>query len=111
YVARADNNISPPELAALQSALEKNFDMDDEDAAHAIDVADYLVREKKDLKYFTDIVNKNFEKPQRRTMLGMIWSIMEADGMISDVETKSLSQILPLLEMTAADLEEAKAGA
>lgn len=108
HVAKIDKALAGPELQAVVSALNKQFAFSDEDAATLIAVADFLHRDQAQLDSFAALLNDRFTEGQRVTVLGMMWRVITADGVVSKLEALAATELTRLLGLGEEHLTEAR---
>ena len=107
-MAEIDQNLSDEELASLVSSLNKQFTLSDAEAGHVLEVAQYLCNDGDKIASIISAVNDGFEESQKKTVLAMLWRVMQADGLISRFEATFAAQIASALGMDDAQVAEAK---
>ena len=107
-MAHADNEFSKEEQEHIPALLQKMFDLSEEESADIITSAEEEIKNSLDLWKFTNIINRNFDRPQKKEIIRAVWQLVYADGTLDKHEDYLMHKLSKLLNMTHRDLIEAK---
>ena len=92
-VAHADNSLDPSEINAMALAMQREFEVGEQDAGDVMEVADYLRSDSSRVAGVVKMVNERFSLEQKQTIGTMLCSIMLADGITEDAEKERICRI------------------
>ena len=108
HVAGADDDYAPEEVHATFRSLEKAFDTDEDAVYGLLQEADKLRECKDKIDGFIDIINENFDDSQKKTLFGMLWQVVIADGKVDKFEKRYANQIQARLKLSDELVAQAK---
>lgn len=115
HVAAVDGAFSDAERGVLRSCLQSKFDLDDEAADDLIEQAIVADREAVDLYRFTSLLLRELDKDARKRLVGMMWSVVYADGRVTEFEDNLIWRAADLLGISSRERlamrRDARAGA
>jgi len=103
HAAAVDGSISDKERDVLRGCLKSKFDLDDESADHLIEQAEVADREAVDLYRFTSLLLRELDQDARKRLIGMMWSVVYADGQLSEFEDNLIWRAADLLGISSRD--------
>ena len=92
-VAQSDADFEPEEVRAVVAAINREFGLDDQEAAELVELSQFLAKQPEKRKQFLAEVNKHFSVEQREVLLAAAWRILAADR---DVEKEELDFVTAL---------------
>ena len=107
-MAMSDNILQDSELDSICRSLNRHFELTDAEAGDVIEVADFLVRDKSTVDNFIKLVNERLEKSQKITLVALLWKVMMADGLASEVEAHFAVDVTKALQLSNGDVVKAK---
>ena len=107
-VAGRDEDYAPEEVKSIGASLQKHFNLSSEDTKEILKNANALRQEKEKIDSFVNAINQYFSSQQRRTLLGVCWNIILADGVIVKEEKQFATQIQYRLKLSDEDAEIAR---
>ena len=110
-VAWADGEFTAPERRHLEEALSRHFGLSREDGEKLIAIADAERRRAVDHFSFTSQLQRGYDIGQKMVLAEVMWSLVLADGTISEHEHYLTRKISNLLDLEPAYLSTAKASA
>ena len=107
-VAKSDDEFSSIEKATVGAILKKKFDLSAEAAEELIKVASREREESVDLWEFTNLINENYSKEEKRRIVESAWRVIYADEKLDSYEDYFVHKLAKLLQLDHSDLIEAK---
>jgi len=107
-VARIDSESTEAESAAVMRAVREKFELEADEAATLIELAEAEMRQAGDYFQFTSLVNRHFSAPQKLAIIEMMWRIAYADAALSAHENHLMRKIGELLHIPHGDFIAAK---
>lgn len=108
HIGRIDTSVQLGEITTIQRQLARHFELADDDAAHVIEVAQFLDQDASTLDRFGILVRDRFEIGQRVTVLSMVWRVVLADGVVSELEASTLQRLTGILGLDESHLKAAR---
>lgn len=101
--ATIDDNFDPSEIAKLKTLFEKQFGLSPSQAGQLL--AQALTRESKavDLFGFTKVITKTSDEEARRTVVGLMWDVVYADGVVHEYEANLVWRAAELIGVSRRD--------
>jgi len=106
--AHADNACTDEELDHVIDTLRSDFNLSQK---HAEDLLDLAHRERSravDLFEFTNHINSEFSKQEKKAVLEAVWRIIHSDGRLEKHEDHFARKLTHLLRLTHKDMIDAK---
>lgn len=110
-LARADGEFSDAEREHIARRLSERFGLGEREAHALLTAADAEVREAVDLHAFVTVVNARYDDVERGTLAELLWSLADADGVLSSHESYLIRRLGTLLDLPPGALEAARARA
>jgi uncharacterized tellurite resistance protein B-like protein len=107
-MAHADSEFSADEKSKIIAILIDKFNLSQQDAQNLIELSDEARRESLDLWQFTNLINQNYSKTEKKKVLEILWSIIYVDGNVDMHEEYLMRKLNTLLNMDHSDLIDAK---
>ncbi len=107
-LSRADYNRDVEEMAAIERALTKTFDLKSEQLAELIQLAEEENKEAVSLYQFTTLIKDHYSAEQRFELVKMLWQVAVADGHISKYEDYFIRKIADLIYLPHSEFIRAK---
>jgi uncharacterized tellurite resistance protein B-like protein len=107
-VMRANYQVSEGERRAVLGALEGKFDLSTEETHTLVTLAEREAEEATDYYQFTSLINREFNREQKRRVMEALWRVAYADGHIDKYERHLLRKLGELLYIPHADYIAAK---
>lgn len=107
-VAKSDDEFSSIENTTLTAILEKKFQLSSEAAKELMAIADRKREESVDLWQFTNIINKNYTKEEKKKIVEAVWRVIYADDKLDKYEDHFVHKLAKLLQLRHSDMIEAK---
>ena len=114
-MAHADNQFDKQEESFILSILKKKHTLSNEDARELMALAELERKESLDLWQFTNLINQNYSKFEKRGVVDTLWEVIFKDGRSDKHEEYLMRKLAFLLnipheEMIAAKLQARKKG-
>ena len=106
-VMRLDGQAEPERLAVLE-AVQKRFDLSDDEARTLVELAEAEAREAVDYYQFTSLINREFSREQKIHIVELMWQVVYADASLSAHENHVMRKIADLLYVAHGDYIAAK---
>jgi uncharacterized tellurite resistance protein B-like protein len=107
-VAKSDDEFSPVEKTTLSAILKKQFDLPDEAIQQLLQIAQKNREESVDLWEFTNLINENYSREERKEILEAAWMVIYADDKLDMYEDHFVHKLAKLLRFEHRDLIAAK---
>ena len=107
-VMRAEPDLRPAELQAVQSALRRKFTLSPDELERLVELADQKARSANDFYGFTSTLNERFSHEQKVRIVEFMWQVAYADGEIAADENHLISKVAGLLHVTHGEYIAAK---
>ena len=107
-VAKSDDGFSSVEKATVEAILKKKFDISAEAVEELMEVASRERKESVDLWEFTNLINENYSKEEKKRIVESAWRVIYADEKLDSYEDYFVHKLAKLLQLDHSDLIEAK---
>lgn len=107
-MANIDNEFNEMEQKDILSILENDFGLQDKQASQLMEEARKELDGKVDLWQFTNRINKNYSREEKKEIIEMVWKVVYADGILDKHEDYLVHKLANLLRLRHKDLIEAK---
>jgi uncharacterized tellurite resistance protein B-like protein len=107
-IANSDDEFTDGERARIVEVLSLKFDLSDDEAHELIEIAQERIKESIDIWGFTKTINKVFTEDQKIRVLEAIWTVIYADGQLSQHEDSLVHKLSYLLGLKHKQLIDAK---
>jgi uncharacterized tellurite resistance protein B-like protein len=98
--AGLDGQIDDGERTQIVSIMVRQFLLDEDAAAALLDDAERDAEDAHDLYSFTSVIRRHFDHDERVAMVGLLWEVCYADGVLHDFEANLLRRLAGLLYVT-----------
>jgi uncharacterized tellurite resistance protein B-like protein len=98
--AGLDGQIDDGERTQIVSIMVRQFSLDEDAAAALLDDAERDAEDVHDLYSFTSVIRRHFDHDERVAMVGLLWEVCYADGVLHDFEANLLRRLAGLLYVT-----------
>ena len=105
--AHSDGQLVAQEVTTTVKRIAEHFAEPPGAAAAIVEVADVFQRSGRPLSDLIAAINNRFEHAQKITIVGMIWSVILADGIVRDPEAQFASTLATGLHLTPDDVRKA----
>lgn len=106
--AHADNECTGEELNHVIETLQSDFNLSQEYAKELVELAHRERRNAVDLFEFTNHINDEFSKEEKRAILKAVWRIIFLDGHLEKHEDHFARKLTHLLRLMPEDMITAK---
>ena len=107
-LANADDEFTDDERQHLESAVRRQFGLEDEEAAKLIELAQEARAEATDLWQFTNLIAENYSMGQKMVLAEVMWGLVYSDGDLASKEDYLMRKICNLLRLEPGYLAEAR---
>ena len=107
-IANSDDEFTEGERARIVEILSLKFDLSDDEAHELIEIAQERIKDSIDIWGFTKTLNKIFTEDQKIRVLEAIWTVIYADGQLSQHEDSLVHKLSYLLGLKHKQLIDAK---
>jgi uncharacterized tellurite resistance protein B-like protein len=107
-VAKSDDEFSSIEKTTLTAILQKKFELSAEAAEELMEIANRKREDSIDLWEFTNLINQNYTKEEKRKIVEAVWQIIYADEKLDKYEDHFVHKLAKLLQLKHDDLIKAK---
>lgn len=107
-LSRADFQRDGVEQKAIESALQKCFELNPEQLQTLVELAEEENKEATSLFQFTNLIKDNYDPQQRFELVKMLWQVALADGEISKYEDHLIRKIAELIYLPHSEFIRAK---
>jgi uncharacterized tellurite resistance protein B-like protein len=106
--AHADNECTDEELDHVIETLRSDFKLSQQHAEDLVELAHRERRSAVDLFEFTNHINNEFSKEEKKSVLQAVWRIIHIDGHLEKHEDHFARKLTHLLRLAPADMIDAK---
>ena len=106
--AHADHECTKDELNHVIDTLRLNFNLSQKLAEELLELAHRERSQAVDLFEFTNLINNEFSKEEKKTVLEAVWRIIHTDGLIEKHEDHFIRKLTHLLRLSHKDMIDAK---
>jgi uncharacterized tellurite resistance protein B-like protein len=99
-VARADHAFDDSEFTRVLDLVESHFGLAPEDAAELVNSADEKAENLISLHNFTQLLHNNLDESEKARIIGLLWQVAYADGMLHKYEDSLVLKISDLLHVS-----------
>lgn len=103
FVMDADGVRADSERAILEQEIAATYDVHGDKLAEVIAAGEAAEQESVDFYAFTSVLNQHLDQAARIEFVGMMWEIVYADGVRSEVEDNIVWRVAELLHVERAD--------
>ncbi|SMH57484.1 TerB family tellurite resistance protein [Mesorhizobium australicum] len=103
FVMDADGERAESERKILEEEIAASYDVLGERLAEIVAAGEKAEQESVDLYAFTSILNQHLDHESRIEFVGMMWEIVYADGIRTEVENNIVWRVAELLHVERAD--------
>ncbi len=107
-VAKSDDEFSSIEKATLKAILKKKFEISAEAVEELMEMASKKREESVDLWQFTNLINQNYTKEEKKKIVESAWRVIYADEKLDGYEDHFVHKLAKLLQLDHSELIEAK---
>ena len=101
-VARADHDFAEEELDSVLRLIEKQFELEPEEAAELFNAANEKAEDLTSLHEFTQLLHNNLDDTDKERVVDLLWKIAYADGDLDKFEDSLVLKISDLLHVNRA---------
>jgi len=109
--AHSDDECTDDELGHVVATLKNDFSLDQAHADELLELARAERENSIDLWQFTDQLNKQFNKEQKKAVMESVWRIIFADGQLDAHEDYFAHKLANLLRLSHKEMIDAKLAA
>jgi uncharacterized tellurite resistance protein B-like protein len=107
-LAYADDEFTDEERTHLEFAIRRQFGLDEEQAAHLVELAEEQRQKAVDLWSFTNLIAENYSLGQKMVLAEAMWGLVFSDGELASREDYLMRKISGLLRLEPGYLTEAR---
>jgi uncharacterized tellurite resistance protein B-like protein len=107
-LAYADDDFTEGERVHLEGAVRRQFELDEDQAAQLIDLAEEQRKDSVDLWSFTSLIAENYSLGQKMVLAEAMWGLVFSDGQLARREDYLMRKISGLLRLEPGYLTEAR---
>lgn len=107
-MAKADDEFAQSELHKIRDILKSGLNLPESEIDGILAIAEREQEEATDLWAYTNLINENFDKPEKLKLIEMIWKIAYSDGRLDQYEDYLVHQLANLLHVSHGELITAK---
>jgi len=102
-VMEADGNVSREELERMRVLLKQRFSLDESKLDALLEAGQEAGKEAVDYYRFTSDLKRTLDEEQRLEFIGILWDIVYADGIRSEMEDHVIWRVADLLGVSGRD--------
>lgn len=102
-IARADHDDDPRETRAVEEALRRGFELDDEELGQILEAATGRVDDAVSLFEFTNVLNDTLSREDKVHVVENLWRVAFADGQLDHYEEHYVRRIADLMHVSHGD--------
>jgi uncharacterized tellurite resistance protein B-like protein len=103
-----DYSIEADELNTLRRVLQEYFDLDEDEAASLIELAEEERAEATDYYQFTSLINEFYTQQQKRELVTRLWQMAYADHSVHKFEEHLVRRLADLLHVPHSAFMQSK---
>jgi uncharacterized tellurite resistance protein B-like protein len=103
HIMEADGVVNEGERTALHRLIKDSFGLDDAEAERLAAEARHRDEEAIDLYAFTSVLKRHLDRDQRLRLIEMMWTMVFADGTVSELEDNIVWRVAELLGIETRD--------
>ena len=107
-LAHADSDFTEDERQHLESAIRRQFGLDEAQAEKLLKLAEEARSEAVDLWQFTNLIAENYSLGQKMVLAEIMWGLVYSDGDLAGKEDYLMRKISNLLRLEPGYLAEAR---
>ena len=107
-LAHADEEFSEDERQHLQSAVRRQYGVDQQQAERLLQLAEEERRKSVDLWQFTNLIAESYSLGQKMVLAEIMWGLVYSDGDLASKEDYLMRKICNLLRLEPGYLAEAR---
>jgi uncharacterized tellurite resistance protein B-like protein len=107
-IAHADDEFTDEERRHLESAVRRQFGVDEPEAERLLELAEAERTQAVDLWQFTSLIAEHYSVGQKMVLAEMMWGLVYADGKLATKEDYLMRKIFNLLRLEPGYLAEAR---
>lgn len=107
-ISRADTEVTADEREEIAAAMRQVFELDEQQTAELVRLAEAEVEHSTSLYQFTRLVDERFTPAQKKHIVELMWRVGAADGHLDKYEKHLVWRISDLLHVPHADFTHAK---
>ncbi len=96
-VMRADPELGVAERQTVVTALREKFNMEADELARLVELAEQTARTASDFHQFTSVINEAFGQEQKIRIVEYMWQVAYADGHLDAHEHHLIAKVAELL--------------
>jgi len=102
--AHADSEFSDEEKSAIQGMLSKRFNLDDQETADLIAVAEQEREQSDNLFEFARLISEQFPRERKLAIIQLLWQVVYQDGILEAHEDALMHKVGTLLGVRHEEL-------
>ncbi|CAG0957908.1 hypothetical protein BURK2_00572 [Burkholderiales bacterium] len=106
--AQVDGSIPESERAVIVRLIREHFHLPEQESEALLQIAEGEFSAALDDWVFTQAVRESFAKPERQTVLEMMWQVVYADGSLAHFEDALLNRSAQALGLSAEEADAAR---
>lgn len=100
-IGKVDTQFSSAELDKIASIAATQLHLTEAETGSLLEVADFMMKENASrVSEFIAAIRENFDDVQRMRLLGMVWKVIVADGILTEEEPQVAMAIRKSLDLT-----------
>lgn len=107
-MSRADFDTSPEERAHVEELVRTTFDLDAEETAGLLELAEQEAADATSLFQFTSLINQHFEPEEKVEIIELLWRVAYADGRLDKYEEHLVRNVAELIHVPHREFIQAK---
>lgn len=107
-VAYSDDEFSEVERKTIGNALRERFSLNGPELEELFTRAEEVRDAAVDIFQFSQIINKEFEEPEKIKILEILWQVVYADGVVDEHEEFLMRKLSTLLDLNHTKMIDAK---
>jgi len=107
-MAAADDEFSSGEKEVILNILKNDSGLSQEEADALMAEADKELESSLDLWQFTNLINRNYSKDEKISVIETVWRVVYADGVLDKYEDYFVHKLADLLHLKHSELIDAK---
>jgi uncharacterized tellurite resistance protein B-like protein len=107
-MAQIDGDFSEEEKNNLVKLLKEEYELSEEHIQEITRLARLELENSHDLWRFTNLINENYNRPEKLKIIELVWEVIYSDGKLNKYEDHLVHKLARLLNLQHSELIEAK---
>lgn len=107
-MAMIDGEFTSDERERIIAIMRERYNVREQDLSRVIEEAEREARQATSYWQLTQVINENYDKAEKITIVELLWNVIHADGSVEKHEDYLVKKLASLLTVSHADMIAAK---